>query len=119
MRVLTGPTMLLAMALAPPAQAMSVADFMARGEALKAKGMMALFSSDLKLIKAELSAIGPAWRSQAPAARPPVCPPAAGTGRMDEPFIRSALLAVPPAERSRVQVKDAMISALNERYRCK
>ena len=109
--------LLLLALVATPAQAMTVAEFMARAEALKAKGMMAMFSADLKPVMAEMKAVGPAWRAQLPTAQPPVCPPKGV--RMDEAEMRRVLEAVPPAERPRLQVKDAFIRELNARYRCR
>ena len=44
---------------------MPVGSFLAKAEALKAKGMMAMFSSDMGLLKAEFMTGAKAWRAQA------------------------------------------------------
>lgn len=41
-----------AVTLSAPAAAMDVATFIAKGEALKARGVMAMFSKDLKMVQA-------------------------------------------------------------------
>ena len=60
------------------AQSMPVATFLAKADALKAKGALALFSSDIGKLKAEIQnsarRLGP---SRTPLARPAVRPPRA------------------------------------------
>lgn len=59
--------------------AMPVSEFLAKAEALKAKGAMALFSSDVKLLKKEMEPIILAYEADNAAARkagkPLSCPP--------------------------------------------
>ena len=58
---------------------MSVAVFLAKAEALQAKGPLALFSADLDLLKAEGKAGGEAYRARLKSERakghPSSCPP--------------------------------------------
>lgn len=69
--------------LAAPALAvggeMSVAAFLAKADALKAKGAMALFSPDIKLLQNEGQAAGEAYKTRLTAERkadaPSSCPP--------------------------------------------
>ena len=68
-----GAAALAALFLCAPAQAMSSAEFLAKADVLKAKGMLAIFSSDLGLLKTEFLNAGKVWRAQAH--RPNACPP--------------------------------------------
>ena len=105
---------LAALFLYEPAEAMTAADFLAKADALKAKGMMALFSSDLGLLKAEISADAQAWRAQA---RPPIaCAPA--SVRLNDQQIYDLVAAVPPAERATTSVRVAMIAGMNRKFPC-
>lgn len=118
-------SMLAAVSLAlplAPAQAMSIADFLGKAEALRAKGAMALFSSDLKVLKKEAGAAGAQLRSERLAAqkagRPPAyCPPDKG-GQMNSDQLLAILRAVPAQDRHRLQVKDALRTHFARRYPC-
>jgi hypothetical protein len=61
------------------AQNMLVSTFLAKADALKAKGPLALFSSDIGVLKKEVEAAAVSYRSdrkaaQAAGQRPEVCP---------------------------------------------
>lgn len=81
MKRLMLPLALLAAPAAPALAAgdMSVATFLTKADALKAKGPMALFSSDMKLLRSEGQAAGQAYRQRLTAERatghPSSCPP--------------------------------------------
>jgi hypothetical protein len=107
------------MLLACPAAAMPVADFLAKAEALKAKGPLALFSSDLKLLKTEATGGFKVWHAQiAPAGRPPnACPPK-GPQKMSSDDILAMLARVPAPQRASTSVADALTAGLNRRYPC-
>jgi hypothetical protein len=109
----------LAAGLAAPASAMSVAQFLDKANALKAKGMMAMFSSDITLLKNEVMAGSKAWRAQiAPPGRAPnACPPP-GPQKMSSDDILAMMNAVPPAQRATVSTSEAMTAGLNRRYPC-
>jgi hypothetical protein len=113
-----GAAALAALFLCAPVHAMSAGEFLAKADALKAKGMMAIFSSDLGVLKAEFTADAQAWRAQVtPAGRPPnACPPAAV--RMSDEEIYALVAAVPPAQRATTSTRDAVIAGLNRRFPC-
>ena len=93
---------------------MTAADFLAKADALKAKGMMALFSSDLGLLKAEVGAASQAWRAQA---KPPLaCAPA--RVQLNDQQIYDLVAAVPVAERATTSVRTAMIAGMNRKFPC-
>jgi hypothetical protein len=109
-----GAAALAALFLCAPAEAMTAAEFLAKADALKAKGMMALFSSDLGLLKAEITADAQAWRTQA---KPPLaCAPA--SVRLNDQQIYDLVAAVPPAERTNTSVRSAMVTGMNRKFPC-
>ena len=98
-------------------------NFLARAERLKAKGPLAFFDSDYGRLKAEATAVGKAIgddRIAAEKERKPVlycsASPRAELGSFE--FIRG-LEAIPPAERARMSLKDAMIRVLQKKYPCR
>lgn len=112
----------LMLGLAAPAQSTNVADFLQRSEALKAKGALALFSGDLKLLKNEVVTAGGQLRAERLAAqkagrKPAYCPPGNG-GKLDSDQLLALLRAVPPQDRARLQVKDALRAHFVRTYPC-
>ncbi len=105
--------------LAAPASAMPVSEFLAKADALKAKGMMAIFSSDMKVLQAEVGSGTAAWRAQvAPPGRAPnACPPA-GKQKLSVDDILGMMNAVPSAQRAATSAADALIAGLNRRFPC-
>jgi hypothetical protein len=104
------------------ANAMDVATFLAKAEALQKKGMLALMSSDYKLLKAEIETQAEVLRAERLAAerarrRPAYCPPAKQSLGSDE--ILAAFRSVPVAQRPRVPVKDALRALLARKYPCR
>ena len=103
------------------AQAMPVDAFLARAQSLQSKGMLAMFSGDLKVlmdtIKADAAALrGERESAQAGHRTPPYCPP--GPVNMDQKEIIAAMQAVPPAERSRTDTRTALRAHLARRFPC-
>jgi hypothetical protein len=103
-------------------QAMSVAVFLEKADALKSRGALALFSSDLRLLKSEVTTAGAALRAERQAAeragrRPAYCPPG-GRGRIDSNELIGHFRAFPPAQRARMEVRDALRSLLVRKYPC-
>jgi hypothetical protein len=94
------------------AQAMSVAEFLQRSEKLKEKGALALFSSDLGLLKKEVTTSAEQLRAERLAAqragRKPAYCPKTKAAQMGSDQLLAVMRAVPPADRARVQVKDAL-----------
>jgi hypothetical protein len=99
---------------------MPVATFLAKADALEKRGAMALFSSDLKLLKSEIVASGKALRRETEAdrrdgRRPAAClPERAGT---DSKELIAYLRSLPPAQRS-MPIKAAFAGLMARKYPC-
>ena len=112
----------LALGLAAPASArMTLAEFLPRANALQAKGMMAVFSSDLKPVMNEMKAVSAEMKAEAERRRAAglpkrACPPE-GT-KIDSKQLLAMLNAVPPAERG-ISVKDGMVRVMAQRFPCR
>lgn len=105
-------------------QAMTVAVFLEKADALKARGMMAMFSSDIGLLKGEVQGAARALRSETEAARragrrPAFCPPPEGQARLNANELLAYFRAIPPAQRQRLEVRDAMRGMMIRRYPCR
>lgn len=111
--------------LAPvPAQAMSVADFLAKADVLKAKGMGALFAPELKQLRTEMEGVSNAYRAdlvrQKAAGQPPhSCPPPKGKVKIGPRELLGDFQAIPPAQRATTSVKDAFYGTMKKRYPCR
>lgn len=99
---------------------MNVAAFLAKADALRAKGAMALFSSDYKLLKSEGEAAGEAYRSrlnaERAAGRPSSCPPK-GT-KVSSDKLLAFLRTYPEAHRPRTSMKQAIGDFFARNYPC-
>ena len=114
--------MIALVGIAAPASAMSVADFMAKVNALKAKGPMALFSSDIGVLKAEGMAAGQSIRNDQEAAlaagRPPVtCVPKGSKVSSNE--LLAYFGKIPPAQQRSMSVKQGMLGLLRQKWPCR
>jgi hypothetical protein len=112
----------LAAAPLTAASAMPVSIFLQKADALQAKGMMALFSSDYGLLKKEVTEASSQLRAERLAARaggrrPAYCPPEQ-QGSLDSRDLLAAFRAIPPALAARTQVKDALRALLARKYPC-
>jgi len=116
----------LALGLAAPASAapgdMSAAAFLAKYDALRAKGMAALFSPDAKLLRAEATAAGQAVRAQRladKAAGRPVaaCPPAKSS--LNAQQLVAHLKSYPADQRPRITLKRAIADWSAKTYPCR
>ncbi|MBN8484334.1 MAG: hypothetical protein J0L50_06095 [Sphingomonadales bacterium] len=113
------------LALAVPALAapgdMSAATFLAKADALKAKGIGALGSPDIKLLRAEGQAAGEAYRQRLQAeraqGRPSSCPPK-GT-KVNSDKLLAHLRTYPEAVRARTSMKQAMADYFIRNYPCR
>ncbi|WP_253185954.1 hypothetical protein [Novosphingobium sp. NDB2Meth1] len=122
------PSILMALAalLAPASPifaapgAMSVATFLAKAEALKAKGMMALFASDVGLLKSEVANAAAAYRRQlrqeAITGKPSACPPEHAALNSDD--LMAQMRTYPAADRPRIPVTQAVADLIRKRYPC-
>ncbi|HEX2764496.1 MAG TPA: hypothetical protein VHM92_11740 [Allosphingosinicella sp.] len=113
---------LLAILPVTGASAMDVATFLAKADALQKKGMMALMSSDYKLLKNEIVAQSQLLRNERLAAerahrKPAYCPPPKTNLNSSE--ILAAFRTIPAAQRPRIQVKDALRGLLAHKYPCR
>jgi hypothetical protein len=101
---------------------MSVATFLAKADALKAKGILAIGSPDIDLLKAEVKGAGANYRKRLAtdktAKRPAhSCPPAKTS--MDSEVLISHLRTYPTADRPRTSMNTAMADLMKKRYPCK
>ncbi len=112
----------LALVMPAASSAMPVQTFLVKAEALQTKGFAAMFSSDLKLLmnvmKSDAAALR-AEREAATAAGKPAayCPP--GPVKLTNKDVMQAMQAVPAAERSRTDSRDALRTYLNSLYPCR
>ena len=102
-------------------QAMTVATFLEKADGLQRRGFTALFSSDYRLLKGEVVTATGQLREERLAAqragrRPAYCPPASPSLGSNE--ILAAFRTIPPAQRGRVDVRDALRSLLAHKYPC-
>jgi hypothetical protein len=104
------------------AQAMNVATFLEKAERLEKKGMMALVSSDFRLLKGEvqgrLKTIRAERAAAASAHRPtPFCP--TGDGLIASKELLAFFRAIPPAQRASTDVSDGLRALLARKYPCR
>ena len=112
------------LALPVAASSMTVAEFLARAEALKAKGMMAMMSSDLPVIRGEMQAATSTYRADVDAARAKGrtdlgCPPPKGQAKISSDTIMADLAAIPKAAQAKMTVKAGLYAAMAKRYPCR
>jgi hypothetical protein len=111
--------------LATPALAvggdMSVATFLAKADALKAKGLMALGSSDIGLLRSEGQAAGQAYKArlegERKAGKPSSCPPKGTKVQSDK--LMAFLRTYPEPVRPRTTMKSAIADYFIKTYPCK
>ena len=101
--------------------AMPVAVFLAKADALKAKGLGALGSPDIGLLKAEGQAAGQAYRARLQAERaagkPSSCPPKGA--KVNSRQLIAHLRSYPEAARARTDMRTAMADFFIKTYPCK
>lgn len=102
--------------------AMTVAVFLEKADALQARGMMAMFSSDIALLKGEVTSAGTALRAEVAGARragrqPAFCAPE--RVRMNSNELLAYFRSIPPAQRQRLEVRDAMRFYMVRRFPCR
>lgn len=119
-RLLTIATLI---ALPASAQAMTVAEFLAKANALKAKGLFAMGSPDIKLLTGEMTAVAQAYRADIEGARkagrtPHSCPPPKGQTKLGSKELLADFEAIPPAQRG-MSVKTAFYALMRKRYPCR
>ena len=123
MKVSLFALILLLAPVAASAQSMNAEAFYQRASKLERKGMLALFSSDLKLLMNEGKAAGAKARQQRLAAiaagqKPRYCPPDGPIGIEGSEFL-ARLSAIAQRDRSRIDMTEAMIRMLAAKYPCR
>ena len=107
-------------ALAAPGD-MSVATFLAKADALQAKGVTAMFSSDVGVLKSEGKAAGQHYKARLQTekaqGRPSSCPPPGVKINSDD--LLAFLHTYPPAVRPRVSMKQAFAEYFIKKYPCR
>jgi hypothetical protein len=102
------------------AQTMPVSQFLAKAEALQKKGAMALFSSDIGLLKKELQNSGKQLKVERDAAKkagrqPDTCPPEKASVNSNE--VLAHFNSIPPQQRN-MPVKAALAGLMRKKYPC-
>ena len=126
MRLGSGLAAAVVLAIAVPAVSAppgSAQNFLDRANRLKSKGPFALFDPDYGRLKAEATAVGQSIGSDrrvAERAHRPIlyCSPNARAELGSYEFL-NGLQAIPPAERARMSLKDAMVRVLQKKYPCR
>lgn len=99
---------------------MNAAIFLQKAEALQARGAMAMFSSDIRVLMAEGQAAGRAYRAQLEgerrAGRPSSCPPE--HARMGSDQLLAHLRSYSPEQRQRITMRAAMADLFRKTYPC-
>jgi hypothetical protein len=112
---------LLIVSAAPAHAEMSIATFLTKADALKAKGFFALGSSDIGLLKSEVSSAVASLKAETEAAkgagrRPPACVPH-GT-KLSSDDLMAHMRSYPPAQRNIVSVRTALYTLMAKRFPC-
>lgn len=121
--IFAGASALLAMPAKAAPGDMSVAVFLAKAEKLKAQGMTAMFSSDLKVVKAEAEGAGDRYRERLAADRkagraPHSCPPPEGKASINADKMIAHLRSYRSAGRGSVPMKTAFADLMRKEYPC-
>lgn len=107
-------------ATALQAQSMPVSQFLAKAEALKKKGPLALLSSDIGLLKSEIQKSAKSIREEQTAAKKagkklPYCMPDKASFNSDE--LLAHFQSIPPAQRSQ-PVRAGFAGLVRKKYPC-
>ncbi|NIJ21702.1 hypothetical protein FHS95_003405 [Sphingomonas naasensis] len=105
------------------AQAMSVAQFLAKVKALQAQGPLAALSPDAELVRREVASIRAAYTAELRAARaagktPHSCPPETGKPKLTPKQMLAELEKIPPAKRG-MSMKAAVYAYMKRTYPCR
>ena len=115
------PILLIVTPAAATSGEMSVATFLSKADALKAKGFMALGSSDMKLLRDEGQAAGMAYsarlQQERAAGKPSSCPPK--SARPSSSQVLEHLRTYPAGKRANISMKAAMADYFIKNYPCR
>lgn len=111
-----------AIVLAAPGE-MSVSTFLEKADTLQKKGAMAVFSSDLKLLKSETRSAANFYRERikidkAAGRAPQSCPPQ-GEASLDSKAWLAHLRSYPVSARPGTNLRTAFSDLMKKRYPCK
>ncbi|MCX8476411.1 MAG: hypothetical protein MT490_11505 [Sphingomonas sp.] len=116
---------LVALGLVVPgaAQAMTVAQFLAKVRALQAQGALAALSPDADLVRREVAMIRAAYTADLRAARaagrtPHSCPPETGKPKLTPKQMLAELERIPRAQRG-MSMKAAVYAYMKRTYPCR
>jgi asparagine synthetase A len=116
------PLLAAAALTATAADAMNVKTFVEKADALEKKGVMALMSSDYRLLKKEVETAAAALKDErlaaAKAGRRAAYCPTSGSG-LNSKELLAAFRTIPPQQRERTEVKDALRALLARKYPCR
>ncbi len=103
--------------------AMPVETFLQKAERLQSRGVMALMSSDYRLLRSEVQTASDALRAERQAAQragrqPAYCPPRQG-GELTPPEVLAHFRSIPAAQRTRIEVRDGLRGLLARKYPCR
>lgn len=120
MRIIFGIVLLLAAPAQAAGEGMTVSEFLTRVEALQKKGVAALFSSDIALLKKEVTTSAIELREAQEAARragrkPATCMPEKASVNSNE--LLGYFRAIPPAQRS-MSVAAGFSGLIRKKYPC-
>ena len=119
MFALVMPLLVATPALAAPGN-ISVASFLAKADALRTKGAMALFSSDYKLLQSEGKAAGQAYRlrlnGERAKGKPSSCPPQPAP--VNSNTLMAHLRTYPVEHRDHISLKTAMADLFVKTWPC-
>lgn len=123
MRGLTVGMVALGLLVPATAQAMTVAQFLAKAKALQAQGALAVLSPDAELLKREVAMIRAAYTADLRAARaagrtPHSCPPETGKPRLTPRQMLAELEKIPKAQRG-MSMKAAVYAYMKREYPCR
>lgn len=115
-------TVIALLPAAASAQSMTVDQFLTKANGLKAKGIMALGSSDLTLLRNHMMAVAEDYRRDIEGARatgkpPHSCPPPKGKTKLGSNELLAEFEKIPPARRN-VSTKAAFYDMMKRRYPC-
>ncbi len=123
MRKVTPLAIVAALLISGTAQAMSVAEFLAKADALKARGVLALASPDIATLRNEIVAAGTVYRAGidadiAAGRKPKSCPPPKGKTGVNSDDIIASFSKIPVAKRAQTSTAAAFAAFMTKRYPC-
>lgn len=99
---------------------MPVSTFLAKADALKARGMTAMFSRDIGLLKAEVAAAADGYRADVAAGKQPrSCPPPKGSVQLTADELLTYFRTIPAPQQATTSVRIAFFNYATDRFTCR